>query len=126
MGRKLVRQTSSIIWQDTQHQVLFVVLDRIKDGCVGMGEIEKLQIYAENHFAIEEEYMEQLQYPHREQHIMAHNKFREELQALVEQQQDMDSDFQYYVGTFLTEWLTRHVFGIDKQLEDFIQLSSSK
>ena len=102
------------------------MLDRIKDGCVGMGEIEKLQIYAENHFAIEEEYMEQLQYPHREQHIMAHNKFREELQALVEQQQDMDSDFQYYVGTFLTEWLTRHVFGIDKQLEDFIQLSSSK
>ena len=126
MGRQLVRKTSSIIWQDKQHQVLFEVLDKIKSADVGPREMEKLQDYAENHFAIEEEYMEQLQYPHRDQHVVAHDKFREELQSLVDQQQNMDPKFQFLVGTFLTEWLTRHVFGIDKKLEEFIRLSSAK
>ena len=121
-----MRKTSDIIWQDKQHQVLFEVLDQIKNASVGPGDMEKLQNYAENHFAIEEEYMEQLQYPLREKHILAHDKFREELQVLVEQQQDMDPEFQFYVGMFLTEWLTRHVFGIDKKLEEFIRLSAAK
>lgn len=121
-----MRKTSSIIWQDKQHQVLFEVLDTIKSASVGPRELEKLQDYAENHFAIEEEYMAQLEYPYRDQHILAHNKFREELQTLVEQQQNMDAEFQHFVGVFLTEWLTRHVFGIDKKLEEFIRLSSAK
>jgi hypothetical protein len=58
--------------------------------------------------------------------LRAYDKFREELQALVEQEQNMEPEFQFYVGTFLTEWLTLCVFGIDKKLEEFIQLSSTK
>jgi hemerythrin len=30
------------------------------------------------------------------------------------------------VATFLTQWLTRHVFGIDKDLEAFILASDRK
>ncbi|MFT6051066.1 MAG: hemerythrin [Halioglobus sp.] len=55
-----MRKTSSIIWQDKQHQVLFEVLGKIKSANVGPRDMEKLQDYAENHFAIEEEYMEDL------------------------------------------------------------------
>ena len=121
-----MRQTSSIIWQDKQHQVLFEVLDHIKAARTGPGDMEKLQNYAENHFAIEEEYMLLLQYPHREEHVRAHDKFRCELQIMVNDQANYDADFQHYLGTFLTEWLTRHVFGIDKKLEQFIQESAFK
>jgi hemerythrin len=31
-----------------------------------------------------------------------------------------DDQFREIIATFLTEWLTRHVFGIDKELETFI------
>ena len=34
--------------------------------------------------------------------------------------------FMEIIATFLTEWLTRHVFGIDKKLEDYILHSSAK
>ena len=121
-----MRKTSSIIWQDKQHQVLFEVLDNIKSGNAGPGELEKLQAYADNHFAIEEEYMALLEYPHREEHILAHDKFRAEFKTMVEPQYSLDQDFHFYLGTFLTEWLVRHVFGIDKKLEEFIQSSKVK
>jgi len=121
-----MRKTSAIIWQDKQHQVLFDVLDHIKSGNAGPQELDKLRAYADNHFAIEEEYMAVLNYPHREQHIKAHDKFRAEFKTMVDPQYSMDRDFHFYLGTFLTEWLLRHVFGIDKELEEFIQESESK
>jgi hemerythrin len=34
--------------------------------------------------------------------------------------------FREIISTFLTEWLTRHVFGIDKELEDFIMQADAK
>ena len=37
-----------------------------------------------------------------------------------------DAVFREIIATFLTEWLTRHVFGTDKELEAFILQSYAK
>ena len=43
----------------------------------------------------------------------------------MDEDREFDELFQEIVATFLTEWLTRHVFGIDKQLEAFILQSGA-
>ena len=123
---KPVRETSEVIWQDKQHQVLFEVIDQIAEASPPENILPKLRYYAENHFAIEEEYMRKLQYPHRKAHIRAHDQFRKELKSMVEGSGGYDHNFSKLLSMFLSEWLQRHVFGIDKKLERFILESSAK
>ena len=44
----------------------------------------------------------------------------------MQSDQQLDAQFREIISTFLTEWLTRHVFGIDKELEEFILRSPAK
>lgn len=121
-----MRKTSDIIWQDAQHQVLFDILDAIKQPESDSSVLYKLKDYTENHFSLEENYMLQLQYPGREAHVRAHDVFREEINGLLSGGDPHDAVFKEIISTFLTEWLKRHVFGIDKALEDFIMHSKAK
>ena len=121
-----MRKTSAIIWQDAQHQVLFEILDLLKEPTADREVLYKLEAYTEYHFALEEQYMRELDYPGRLAHEKSHEKFRREIAELVQVEQEPDAQFRDIIATFLTEWLTRHVFGVDKELEDFILRSSSK
>ena len=114
-----MRKTSDVLWQDTQHQVLFDILDQIRQPNADAGLIESLREYTENHFTLEEEYMRQLEYPDIEAHMRAHDRFRREIDEVLTGTEH-DAQFRDIIGTFLTEWLTRHVFGVDKKLEDFL------
>jgi len=115
-----MQKTSDVLWQDAQHQVLFEILDQIADPESGSAVVERLRTYTETHFALEEQYMEALDYPEREAHMRAHDRFRKEINALLSDGEEPDALFRDIVSTFLREWLTRHVFGIDKQLEAFL------
>ena len=115
-----MRKTSDVLWQDAQHQVLFEILDLIREPDAEAGVIRRLRDYTENHFALEERYMLELDYPGRDAHIQAHDQFRREIDLLLEDGDVPDAQFRDIIGTFLTEWLTRHVFGIDKELEVFL------
>ena len=86
----------------------------------------RLHDYAENHFMLEEEYMIKLKYPKMQEHIEAHNKFRYELNSMMQSFHSYDNGFRKALSEFLREWLKGHIFGIDKQLEDFILKSDSK
>lgn len=121
-----MRKTSEIIWQDAQHQVLFDILDLVREPESDQLVLEKLRDYTENHFALEELYMLHLGYPGRDEHIRAHDRFRDEIGKLVNTGQRHDALFMDVIATFLTEWLTRHVFGVDKKLEDYILRSNVK
>ena len=120
-----MRKTSEIIWQDAQHQVLFDILDLVKAPGVDNTVLNRLKDYSENHFSLEERYMIELGYPGRDVHIQAHNCFRSEVGQLLEGDEP-DAVFREIIATFLTEWLTRHVFGTDKKLEAFILKSHAK
>ncbi|GAA5316116.1 MAG: hemerythrin family protein [Candidatus Pelagadaptatus aseana] len=120
------RKTSDLIWQEAQHQQLFDLIDQI-ETCAGDGRVfARLQQYAENHFALEETYMEILDYPDRVAHIEAHNKFRVELDQMVASHRDFDDTLRASLSLFLSEWLTRHIYGVDKKFEAFVLASKAK
>ena len=126
MRRISVRKTSELIWQDTQHQTLFELIDQLKTIETGLDIFTKLTYYAESHFSLEESYMLKLNYPRTEEHIRAHNKFREELKAMTLDQHQFDEQVRESISLFLREWLTRHIFGIDKDFEAFVLNSDYK
>lgn len=121
-----MQKTSEIIWQDTQHQVLFELIDRIKEVPFDPEILVHLKLYAEHHFILEETYMTRLDYPHAEAHFAAHKRFREELEAMQEIDPTMHHALQVSLSDFLYKWLKLHVLGIDKKLEDYVMNSSSK
>jgi len=104
---------------------LFDILDSVKASGVDNNVLNTLKDYSENHFSLEERYMIELGYPARDAHIQAHNSFRLEVEQLLEGDEP-DAVFREIIATFLTEWLTRHVFGTDKELEAFILKNPAK
>jgi hemerythrin len=121
-----MQKTSDIIWQDAQHQVLFELLDEIAEEESAVSVLHQLKYYAENHFSLEEKYMELLDYSGRDEHLQAHDKFREELDKMMLDASEHDHISRQVISTFLREWLTRHIFGIDKKLEAFLLDSGVK
>jgi len=121
-----MRKTSELIWQDAQHQVLFELIDQLKTKQATAEIFIQLSNFAENHFSLEETYMVKLSYPRIDEHIEAHNRFREELKAMIEERAEFDEQVRLSVATFLKEWLMRHVFGIDKDFEAFVLNSEHK
>jgi hemerythrin len=121
-----MQKTSEVIWQDTQHQMLFTLLDEIAEEQSSLSVLHQLKYYTESHFALEEKYMLLLEYPGYKEHLQAHDKFREQLVVMLKQPESYDNSSRQLISTFLTEWLKRHVFGIDKKLEDFIFASQAR
>ena len=121
-----MQKTSDLIWQDTQHQMLFTLIERIKVVPFDPEILVQLKIYAEHHFVLEEAYMRTLEFPGIEAHIHAHDRFREELEAMMETDPSMHESLQISLSDFLYKWLKLHVLGIDKELEAFILESESK
>jgi len=118
--------TSELIWQDQQHQVLFELIDEIKAEQVDVSTFTRLHDYADHHFCLEEAYMQKLNYPDFGVHLQAHNKFRAELKKMLDDHHTYDAQLRDMLSDFLTEWLKRHIFGVDKKLEAFIMESQVK
>jgi hemerythrin len=121
-----MQKTSDILWQDTQHQVLFELIEAIKQQPFDYDILIRLQLYAEHHFVLEEAYMEALNYPGREAHLRAHGRFRVELASMMNIDTTMTQLLQDTLSKFLYHWLKLHVLSIDKELEDFILRSKLK
>ena len=119
-------KTSDIIWQDKQHQMLLKLIDQIDARIVDENIFERLQEYAENHFSMEEEYMRQLNFPLIDEHIQAHNKFRVELETMIDEFSEYDETFRQVISRILSDWLKGHILDVDKKLEDFILKSDAK
>ena len=119
-------KTSDLIWQDAQHQMLFKIIDEIKNEPFDPAVFTRLQAYAEQHFLLEEAYMAKLRYPEMKAHVNAHNRFREELDGMIRSPLTINRPLQDSLSLFLSEWLKLHVMGIDKKLEAFILESESK
>ena len=111
-----MQKTSDLIWQDTQHQVLFELIEQIKVVPFDPEILQRLKLYAEHHFTLEEAYMRVLDYPETDAHVRAHDRFREELEALKEKMNlqviyvlsDPDEDWEGERGFITAEILKRH------------------
>lgn len=118
-------KTSELIWQDEQHQNIFRIIDSLK-GNNGSYALEQLIDYVNNHFSLEEKYMEIINYPDIEIHIHSHRKFEEKIKALISERPIFDEEFADELSTYLSKWLTEHIYGADKKLEKFILSSKYK
>ncbi|MDZ7784377.1 MAG: hemerythrin domain-containing protein [Halioglobus sp.] len=119
------QRSSQLIWQEAQHQRLFELLDALAGEAELSDVLTELHRYAEDHFALEEAYMEALAFPERAPHFRAHERFRAEL-AEIDASNISDSALRKMTAMFMREWLTRHIYGIDKALEAFILDSDLK
>jgi hemerythrin len=117
--------TSDLLWQETQHRRLFELLDALEGDAELAPLILELHRYAEEHFALEEAYMEAVAFPEAAAHRRAHDKFRAQLTELSAGQSDAEG-MRGLTAMFLREWLTRHIYGTDKVLEAFIIDSAIK
>ena len=126
MDEPIPTKTSDLIWQDTQHQTLFDLIEQIKEVPFNPDVFQQLRLYTEHHFVIEENYMKALNYPGLEEHVTAHNRFREEMMAMIDTDPSISPALQNSLSDFLYKWLKLHVLGIDKELEAFIQESDQK
>lgn len=102
-----------------QHQKLFQIIDEIKVA-ISPKVLSKLQDYVDDHFSLEESYMEKINYPNSEQHIKSHQYFSNKITNLLEKHIVLSPELGEELAEYLEKWLKDHVFGIDKDFESFM------
>ena len=118
-------KTSDILWQDSQHQGLIEIIERLERDNAGCEVFDELKRYTREHFGMEERYMDAYQFPDTEKHKEEHIRFEERLDAMTRsrtllEQSLRDPRCKLRLVEFLRGWLMGHIFGIDKDLEAFL------
>lgn len=112
---------------DAQHQELFRRAERLVTALrVGdRGEagplIRYLSEYVVEHFAAEERYMHEIGYPGLEGHRAVHLAFREDLAAMLADYERKGPTplVALTLHNWLSDWLRRHVGGLDVEIGRF-------
>jgi hemerythrin len=113
---------------DADHQGLFALVDELEHGRKGETDlaniIARLEVYAEEHFAREEELMKKIGFPGMEAHIAEHRKFEEWLDTVkATYRRAAESPFLLAdtVNQFLEQWLVNHIMKEDMKYKDFME-----
>lgn len=119
---------TGILWQDFQHAGLIARINRLHQAIIDKqaqselrSMIDFLESYIENHFSMEERYMEVLHDPEIGDHARAHRQFRDNLSEL---RNCKDTGAQLTAASLcydLHEWITHHIRTIDKRLGRLIK-----
>ena len=112
---------------DEQHKKLFEVLGNLFDG---MGKkrdkeflgaiIGELVQYAAEHFATEEIFMRQYDFPGYVQHKKEHEAFKDKVAAFQKSFETGKATLSLEVINFLTGWLDHHILKVDKEYSPFL------
>jgi len=114
---------------DAQHQEIFARFDALLEGCNTGRAVASLQelfdflhVYVREHFQVEEQLMQALEYPGREQHAGEHRDFTRRLTALRSQLAAHGMTPEVLIGTnkALIYWLTHHIRTVDTPLAGFL------
>jgi len=115
---------------DQQHRQLLAIVDGLESAeaqTLGSHDavldvLDLIMDYSLSHFAMEEELMAQVGYPSPavEEMIQQHREFSSYARLRVLEFRSGELVSVSPLRAFLTEWLTDHVLGADKQLADFI------
>jgi hemerythrin len=119
---------TGILWQDFQHAGLIARINRLHQAIINRqsdselrSTLDFLESYIENHFTLEERYMEALHDPELREHARAHQQFRDNLGEL---RTCKDTGAQLTASSLcydLHEWITHHIRTIDKRLGRLIR-----
>jgi len=109
---------------DEQHMKLFEIINRLiamkNKGSVKRGDIylvlKEMLDYSRYHFHFEDTFIHQGTYIGKSRHTREHEKYVEKLHNSIERFENEKHDLFSDIITFLIEWWTTHILGIDKAL----------
>jgi hemerythrin len=109
---------------DNQHRGLFDIISKLftsrsyePDGKYFFLMLNNLIEYAQVHFATEERYMLEAQYPKSAEHRREHELFIARISQLVQNIETKEPDIEDKILGFLKDWYLAHILGTDRDLE---------
>jgi hemerythrin len=114
---------------DEQHKSLFDLLNQLHDEIVvkksdhaAVGDaLEALIQYTKTHFALEERFLESMQYPEIARHKAKHEALTRRAMKLQEEFAAGKTAIATEVLNFMLAWLTNHILRSDKQYAAFLK-----
>ncbi len=113
---------------DAQHQKLVNLINDLYEGMQqGKGKeavgrvLEELIKYTKEHFVDEEALMQQHNYPGYLAQKGEHERLVKEVATLMEKHKSGAMSLSIETSTFLKNWLTNHILGVDKKYSVFFQ-----
>ncbi|NLK03736.1 MAG: hemerythrin family protein [Clostridiales bacterium] len=113
---------------DEQHKTWFDKAEKLfeagrnKESKQYIGELlEFLDSYTKEHFADEEKYMREINYPEYEQQRKAHSAFIAQLSDLRENYKTSGGNLLVIINAnkMVIDWLTKHISTMDKKIGEF-------
>jgi hemerythrin len=111
---------------DRQHQKFFAMLNELNDAMrqgkskdVLDGILAGLAGYTVTHFKTEEKYFDQFNYPKAVEHKKIHDDFVKKVTAVTEQVKANKTGVSIELMNFLTDWLIKHINGVDQKYSAF-------
>jgi hemerythrin len=112
---------------DADHQQLFKILNELHDGMIaGRGQevlqtvLNELLQYTEKHFASEEAVMKAAGYPQLQAHIDEHRNFTDKVKVASAKYKEGGVGMTMETLDFVSDWLKKHIRGVDKQYSGFL------
>ncbi len=119
---------------DEQHQKLFAIINNLhgamfaKKGREAVGEaISELVEYTRKHFADEERQMELHGYAGLAEHKRVHEELLKKVREIEKQyRHSNESVAGEMIGFLVSDWLVKHILGMDKQYAPYLKDDRSK
>jgi hemerythrin len=112
---------------DEEHKQLIQLVNQLHDAMkMGQGKqvigdvLSGLISYTKNHFAAEERLMKAHNFPDYEKHKKEHNQLTMAVLDLQKGYEAGSAPLSQSVMTFLKDWLTNHIQGVDKGYGPFL------
>ena len=115
---------------DDQHKMLIQRLNDLSSAVEMMrGEVEIMKTiefmidYTDFHFTSEEKHMVEQNYPDLEHQLAQHAEFKNSLKRILEDFEDegITRQLTTSIDTFLTNWLIKHIKGLDMKFSKFLK-----
>ena len=117
---------------DSQHRLLFAISSELLDfqnleeeGPEFKYLFDHLRKYVQDHFAFEESFMEDIEYPDREDHLKLHEEIIREINDTLRSTIDFSS-LRAKMEMLLGKWIREHILMADKQYAEWYHLRKGK
>lgn len=124
--------STGIALMDQHHKRLIALINRLYTDVFACEDIDEeraltnsilvqLEDYAEYHFTVEEQLMNEYHFPEYNNHLAEHDFFREKIIALASRLAAGEAALSFTTFEFLRDWLTVHILINDKKYAPFLQ-----
>jgi hemerythrin len=109
---------------DIQHRGLFDIISRLfrsrnykTEGKYFFATLTQFIDYTKIHFATEERYMREAEYPKIVEHQQEHTEFMIEVMKLARDCENKEPDIEQKILDFLKTWYMKHILGTDRDYQ---------